>query len=793
MSRPWIVSVVAALWLFTVAHTLHAEEPKPTALARELTQLSTNVLPADLAERFEDQSWRALRARGDEANRRDLANWRAIRSREDWERLREEQLKRLRASLGTFPEEPESLDVRITNKIEGDGFVIENLVYRTRPGLWVTANLYVPAAAQQDPQSPQRMPGILIAHSHHQPKTQEELQDMGMTWARNGCLVLVIDQLGHGERADHPFRSKADYAKKDFRPSRQDYQFRYDTNTQLYLVGESLMGWMAWDLMRGVDLLLSRPGIDPKKIILLGAVAGGGDPAGVTAALDPRIAAAVPFNFGGPQPETEYPLPEDAEQTFDYLSGAYWEGTRNLRRTGVDGFMHWVIVGSIAPRGLVYAHEFTWDREHDPVWKRLNTIYGFYDARDKLDYTTGRGSVRGEAPESTHCTNIGRFHRERIHAALKRWFDIDVTPEEEYSQRLDSQDLRSMTDAARAELKPQKLFEVLTELSGRKMEAARTDMASRSLDSRRKQMQDNWKELLGDIEPRKDVSIVSQSRETLADESITVERIALQTEPGITLPILLLVPKHEQAKASPVIVAVAQAGPEAFLREQSEILAELLAGGATVCLPELRETGTDHGTHGDGSNGSNSHYALYFETPMLGYRLRDLRTVLSYLRTREGMQTARFALWGDSFTPPNPPESDFRVPRQVSDRPAFSEPLGGLLALLGALYEVDVRAAYIHRGLSGYRDVLTSPYIYIPHDVVVPGVLKHGDVADLAAALAPRRLRMDRLVDGFNREVPVAEVRATYEPAIEAYQASDPESLSITEDQANVAVWLLRP
>ncbi len=81
------------------------------------------------------------------------------------------------------------------------------------------------------------------------------------------------------------------------------------------------MGWMAWDLMRGVDLLLARPGIDPERIILLGAVAGGGDPAAVTAALDPRITAVVPFNFGGPQPETHYPLPDDAEDSFNYAGG----------------------------------------------------------------------------------------------------------------------------------------------------------------------------------------------------------------------------------------------------------------------------------------------------------------------------------------------------------------------------------------------------------------------------------------------------------------------------------------
>ena len=59
---------------------------------------------------------------------------------------------------------------------------------------------------------------------------------------------------------------------------------------------------MVWDVMRGVDLLVERPDVDKSKIILLGAVAAGGDPAAVTAALDSRIAAVVPFNFGEATP-----------------------------------------------------------------------------------------------------------------------------------------------------------------------------------------------------------------------------------------------------------------------------------------------------------------------------------------------------------------------------------------------------------------------------------------------------------------------------------------------------------
>src|SRR5262249_45428438 len=147
----------------------------------------------------------------------------------------------------------------------------------------------------------------------------------------------IPDHLGHGERRQHPFVDSSPH----------DYHFRYDNSQQLYLVGESLMGWLVHDLMRGVDVLLAQTGIDPARIVLISEPAGGGDVAAVTAALDSRIAGVMVNNFGGPQPETPYPLPADAEESFDYTGTGSWESTRNLRLSAREGFLPWVIVASV--------------------------------------------------------------------------------------------------------------------------------------------------------------------------------------------------------------------------------------------------------------------------------------------------------------------------------------------------------------------------------------------------------------------------------------------------------------
>jgi len=144
---------------------------------------------------------------------------------------------------------------------------------------------------------------------------------------------------------------------------------------------------------------------------------------------------------------------------------------------------------------------------------------------------------------------------------------------------------------------------------------------------------------------------------------------------------------------------------------------------------------------------------------MLGQRLRDLRSVLAYLRQRKDLSTKRIALWGDSFAPTNTADTDFKVPRAADTWPRESEPMGGLLALLGALFEEDVRAVHVSGGLASYHAVLGHFAVLIPHGDSVPGALTAGDLCDLAGALAPRALRREAMVDHLNRPLPAAEVR----------------------------------
>jgi dienelactone hydrolase len=532
-----------------------------------------------------------------------------------------------------------------------------------------------------------------------------------------------MDQLGHGERRQHPFVDASSFPAP-FRAGRQDYWFRYNTNAQLALLGESLIGWMAWDLMRGVDLLLRLPGTDPARILLLGSVAGGGDPAGVAAALDPRITCVVPFNFGGPQPESKYPLPDDAETSFNYAGGGSWESTRNLAFSARDGFLPWVVVASVAPRALVHAHEFSWDRDRDPVWKRYETVWGLYGKTDRLSFATGYGVLSGQPPNASHCNNIGADHRKAgIYPAFEKWFAIPA-PAAEPKDRRPAADL-----LCGVPLRP--LHEILADAVP-KRRRSRDELAAA------------WTGLLGDVSP-------------FPAEPVEVAkgRWVLRAGPA-QVPFLLLAPPGDGRR--PAVVAFAQGGKAGFLKHRADEIAAFLAGGVAVCLVDLRGTGDTRSGDGTGRTSaltSHSASSLMLGRPLAGVRVRELRAVLAFLRSRPDVDPSRLALWGDSFAPVNGPDVRIDVPYDAPKFPEVGHPMGATTALLTALYEPGLKAVYARGGLESFAAVLRGPFVHLPHDTFVPGALLAGDLPQVAAAVGARS---DGRVDGANRAAGAAAV-----------------------------------
>src|SRR5262249_57628863 len=128
-------------------------------------------------------------------------------------------------------------------------------------------------------------------------------------------------------------------------------------------------------------------------------------------------------------------------------------------------------VASVAPGRLVYAHEFAWDEGRDPAWPRLQRVFGWYGAPDRLAVAEGSGTLRGTPPESSHCNNIGPLHRGRIYPTLARWFGMPIP--EEYSMRRVPDELLCLTPAPIPEVRPRPLHQLAAAAAGPRAAQAR--------------------------------------------------------------------------------------------------------------------------------------------------------------------------------------------------------------------------------------------------------------------------------------------------------------------------------
>jgi dienelactone hydrolase len=199
------------------------------------------------------------------------------RTPQEWQEQQTEARRQLREMLGLDPL-PERSDLKpvITGKVEHDEFVVEKLHFQSRPGLYVTGNLYLPKKIDKT------LPAILYVCGHGQVKkdgiaygAKAHYQHHGGWFARNGYVCLTIDtlQLGEIEGIHHG-------------------TFRYGMWWWLNR-GYTPAGVEAWNCIRALDYLETRPEVDATKMGVTGR-SGGGAYSWWIAALDERIQVAVP-------------------------------------------------------------------------------------------------------------------------------------------------------------------------------------------------------------------------------------------------------------------------------------------------------------------------------------------------------------------------------------------------------------------------------------------------------------------------------------------------------------------
>ena len=200
-----------------------------------------------------------------------------IHTLDDWKARRPELRRQLFEMLGLDPLPPKTdLLPVVTGRTEHEEFTVERLHFQSSPGLYVTGNLYLP----KNTTGP--LPTVLYVCGHAVVKkdgvsfgNKVGYQHHGGWYARNGYACLTIDtlQLGEIEGLHHGTHREGMWW----------WQAR----------GYTPAGVEAWNCIRALDYLETRPEIDKSRIGVSGR-SGGGAYSWWIAALDDRIQVAVP-------------------------------------------------------------------------------------------------------------------------------------------------------------------------------------------------------------------------------------------------------------------------------------------------------------------------------------------------------------------------------------------------------------------------------------------------------------------------------------------------------------------
>ncbi len=224
-----------------------------------------------------------------------------VRTKAQLLRLQADLRRKIRACFGPLPPRT-PLNARVTGVIRRRAYTIEKVIYESRPSLPVTANLYLPVGAAG------RRPAVLGACGHAgEGKAYDLYQAFSANLARQGYVVLIYDPLSQGERGQYSRRDGA------ARPQGCCQEHNMMGN-QMYLLGDFLGAWRAWDGIRGLDYLLARPEVDPRRVGVTGN-SGGGTMTTWLTALDGRFTMAAPGCFVTTYLHNlENELPQDSEQ-----------------------------------------------------------------------------------------------------------------------------------------------------------------------------------------------------------------------------------------------------------------------------------------------------------------------------------------------------------------------------------------------------------------------------------------------------------------------------------------------
>jgi hypothetical protein len=224
---------------------------------------------------------------------------------------------------------------------------------------------------------------------------------------------------------------------------------------------------------------------------------------------------------------------------------------------------------------------------------------------------------------------------------------------------------------------------------------------------------------------------------------VDVEAVEVASAPKVWLPAWMFLPRGGQS-AKPIVLILEAAGRN-YRWGEGEMYQSLAGRGYPVCAADLRGVGDLAPEFGRGDPGytrpheREEDYAwasLILGRPLVGQRVSDILSLVAGLLK-------------------HPATSGRRV--VVAARGKMTVP-----AIFAAALEKNISELYLAGGLISFRSIVDTQDYDHSFANFVPGLLRHTDLPDVVASLAPRRVTLGGTVDAAGHKLENAAVRGVY-------------------------------
>ena len=296
------------------------------------------------------------------------------RQAEEWQKQLRGKLTEL---LGGFPANPSPLKPQTLEVRDFPGYRREKFVIQSRPGTYVLGYLLTPKSGTAPYPAVVCVPGhgrgvddIVGIDETGQDRTDKAgyQHDFAIQAVENGLAAVAIEPMAFGCRRDPVTKSKG-----------LDAAACQPAAGAALLLGQTMIGWRVYDVMRTVDWIATRKELDAGRVGCMG-ISGGGTCTLFSAALEPRIRAAMVSGYLN--------IFRECIMSVSHCIDNY-----------VPGILNWCeqydVAGLIAPRPL-----FAESGERDNIFpiaasresfKRVQKVYGVFDASAAAEQETFDG------------------------------------------------------------------------------------------------------------------------------------------------------------------------------------------------------------------------------------------------------------------------------------------------------------------------------------------------------------------------------------------------------------------